>query len=393
MSEKKQKIAILTDWFDPAWKAGGPVRSMINLIEHMHADYEFYVVCGDTDYGDQTPLEGIRTDEWQDWHGKAKVFYFSRNNLSRRKIFGILDEIDAEVVYVQGLFSLYFNIHPLIWWQQAQRGNLIIAPRGMLHRSALNIKKWKKKTYLTLARLMGWFNNALWHSTNAEETEEIRHEMGNEVKITEASNFPVFVSPGPKQSALQGSTLRLLCVSRISDEKNPLLLAEALKLVNSHAELTFAGDYRDERYFRQFDNLVKSLPGHIKVNYLGAVPPESLPLLYQTHDLFVFPSRGENFGHAIAEALMHGLPVLIGGNTPWSGVAEAGAGFVSAETPGNFARFIDHFSELSAEEKAEMGIQAIQFVNTKLKSEEIAGDYKKLFYVERLNEEESDEYK
>lgn len=393
MSERKEKIAILTDWFDPAWKAGGPVRSMVNLIEHLHPEYEFFVICGDTDYGDRTPLDGIRTDEWQDWHGKAKVYYFSRRNLSRRKIFEILDQLDAEVIYVQGLFSLYFNIHPMIWWQQAQRGNLIIAPRGMLHRSALKIKKWKKRTYLTLARLMGWFNNALWHSTNAEETEEIRHEMGHEVRIVEASNFPVFISPGIRQSGLPDAPLRLLCVSRISDEKNPLLLAEALKLVNSQTELTFAGDYRDERYFRQFDNLIKSLPANVTVNYLGAVPPESLPLLYMSHDLFVFPSRGENFGHAIAEALMHGLPVLIGGNTPWSGVAEAGAGFVSSETPEGFAQCIEHFSELSAEEKKEMGKRAIKYVNEKLKSEEIAENYRKLFFVERFNEEEQDEYK
>ena len=35
------------------------------------------------------------------------------------------------------------------------------------------------------------------------------------------------------------------------------------------------------------------------------------------HDLFVFPTLGENFGHVIYESLMCGTPVLVSDNTPW----------------------------------------------------------------------------
>jgi glycosyltransferase involved in cell wall biosynthesis len=388
MPESKNTIVILADWFDPAWKAGGPVRSLVNLVGHLYQEYDFKIICGDTDYGDSHPIEGLVTDKWVDWNGKAKVYYISKANLSRRFIFSMLDEVSADVIYVQGVFSLYFSIHPVIWWQQARCGKLVIAPRGMLHRSALNIKGTKKRAFLMLAKLMGWFNNAHWHSTNKEETEEIKLVMGRHIQLSEASNFPLFTEEIEKPIHDEGSgPLRLLCISRISDEKNPLLLIEALSQLDIAVELTFAGDYRDEGYFKKFNKRIEQLPGHVHVNYLGAVQPEALPLLYLSHDLFVFPSRGENFGHAIAESLMHGLPVIIGGNTPWNAIEAAGAGFVVQETPEAFSAAIFKYSKLDAEARKNMSANARMHVNLKLQANQIKEDYEQLFYVEIQEEE------
>ena len=38
-------------------------------------------------------------------------------------------------------------------------------------------------------------------------------------------------------------------------------------------------------------------------------------------DLFLLPTGGENFGHAIFEALACGVPALISDQTPWRGLA------------------------------------------------------------------------
>jgi glycosyltransferase involved in cell wall biosynthesis len=45
------------------------------------------------------------------------------------------------------------------------------------------------------------------------------------------------------------------------------------------------------------------------------------------HHLFLFPTRGENFGHVIHEALRAGLPLLISDQTPWQRLAEQGVGW------------------------------------------------------------------
>src|SRR5690606_20694183 len=39
--------------------------------------------------------------------------------------------------------------------------------------------------------------------------------------------------------------------------------------------------------------------------------------LFSKYDLFFLPTRGENYGHVIAEALSMGTPVLISDQTPW----------------------------------------------------------------------------
>ena len=49
------------------------------------------------------------------------------------------------------------------------------------------------------------------------------------------------------------------------------------------------------------------------------------PLLEKAH-LFALPTEGENFGHAIFEALTVGCPVLISDQTPWAGLRSKKAG-------------------------------------------------------------------
>jgi glycosyltransferase involved in cell wall biosynthesis len=54
------------------------------------------------------------------------------------------------------------------------------------------------------------------------------------------------------------------------------------------------------------------LPGNVPdgVHFRGILPPDEVTALYDTHDLFVMPSRMEPFGIVFAEALSRGLPCI-----------------------------------------------------------------------------------
>jgi glycosyltransferase involved in cell wall biosynthesis len=78
------------------------------------------------------------------------------------------------------------------------------------------------------------------------------------------------------------------------------------------------------------------------VTYVGSVPVETVQALYDSHDLFVMPSRFEGFGIAFVEALVRGLP-CIGRNTcAMPEIIESGTGgyLVENEEPAELAELI-----------------------------------------------------
>jgi glycosyltransferase involved in cell wall biosynthesis len=70
------------------------------------------------------------------------------------------------------------------------------------------------------------------------------------------------------------------------------------------------------------------------------------------YDLFLLPTRGENFGHAIFDALEVGLPVLISDQTPWRDLERIGAGWsLPLADPDRFAATIDRLAALEPSER------------------------------------------
>ena len=111
--------------------------------------------------------------------------------------------------------------------------------------------------------------------------------------------------------------LRLLYVSVYYPHKCPGTLAAAAQGLNqsgtgAHATITMtldevsemAGGAEDAACLAAADGAVT----------LGRHPYDALPSLYTSHDVFVFPSVGETFGHPLVEAMSAGLPVVAADN-------------------------------------------------------------------------------
>jgi glycosyltransferase involved in cell wall biosynthesis len=97
-------------------------------------------------------------------------------------------------------------------------------------------------------------------------------------------------------------------------------------------------------------SLAETLPDHVQVSFLGAVPPAEVYRTLCENHVFILPTEGENFGHSIFEALQAGLPAIIANTTPWRGLKESKAGFdLPLSGPDAFAEAIDFFGEMDGD--------------------------------------------
>jgi glycosyltransferase involved in cell wall biosynthesis len=97
--------------------------------------------------------------------------------------------------------------------------------------------------------------------------------------------------------------------------------------VKESIEFTLFGPIVDNSYWLKCKSLISQLPRNIKVVYKGEMPHDQLKLLLPGFDLFFLPTNGENYGHAIVEAILAKLPVLVSDLTPWRNLQEKGIGW------------------------------------------------------------------
>ena len=110
--------------------------------------------------------------------------------------------------------------------------------------------------------------------------------------------------------------LQILFVGRIARVRRIELLLQAVNQLSIPFHLTIAGGEEKTSsvtrtgYLNELKQLTKQLNLENKVTYAGKKTPLELKTLYQSADVFVYPSLYENFGQPLLEAAAHGLPLI-----------------------------------------------------------------------------------
>jgi glycosyltransferase involved in cell wall biosynthesis len=142
-----------------------------------------------------------------------------------------------------------------------------------------------------------------------------------------------------------GGELRLLSLGRIAPIKGLDLGFKVLAHVKSQVRLDVVGPVEDAGYLEYLLALAKDLAPNLNVCWYGPVDTAEVPRLIHDCDALFSPTRGENFGHAIAESLALGRPVFIGPGTPWSFAESSGAVIIlDPARPQESAAKIDRFA-------------------------------------------------
>jgi glycosyltransferase involved in cell wall biosynthesis len=340
MSSDKKRILVCIDWYEPGFKAGGPIRSVANMVNALKSHYEFYILTSAYDLGETEPYPGIELNQWHDQNG-VFVKYMDHRALTMSSVKGNVEEIAPDIIYLNSLFSKLFTIAPLMVANR-RRIKVVLAPRGMLGQGALEIKKGKKKLFLTLARYSGFYRRVKWHASTVEEESEIKRVFGKRAHVFIAQNIPIAQSKSMDEILDQKNTgtCRFIFLSRIAMKKNLDMAIVAAKKLHAKMPLYFDiyGNIEDQEYWDTFKDEIKD-HGNIKIEYKGVLNPSAIADVYMKADFMVLPTRHENYGHAIVEAWANGCPVIISKNTPWKNLNVQDLGWdVDITDPENLRR-------------------------------------------------------
>ncbi|HEU5053429.1 MAG TPA: glycosyltransferase [Hanamia sp.] len=369
-----KKIFITIPWFVPAFRAGGPVQSVANLVSEFNEGVEYYIYCGDTDLNG-AELENIRPNEWVPYNEWTRVWY-ARPEKRSETLLKLVEKIQPEILFIIGIFSWHFNIVPVIYCKSPRK---ILSTRGMLHPGALSQKKWKKKIFLELFKMLDYPFKVDFHATDEEEAGFILSYFGEPAKVFVAKNFPTKVGLLPMPEKEPGQ-LKMATVAIISPIKNILLVLEALQNMTDNIEYDIYGPIKDEDYWDLCKEQMRKLPRNISVLYHKEIEPSKVKEVLQATHVFILPSKSENFGHAMFEALSAGRPLITSFTTPWKGLLEAKAGLnVSENDVAALENAIHFFAQMSGEELQKWSEAAHAYAEGKVNVEEIRGEYRGMF--------------
>jgi rhamnosyl/mannosyltransferase len=113
----------------------------------------------------------------------------------------------------------------------------------------------------------------------------------------------------PRQGPRPPGPVSILFVGQLRHYKGVEDLLRAVSLLRSDVRLLIAGDGPMRA---EWETLQRELNLTKCSAFLGRVPDEDLPALYQAADIFVLPanSRAESFGTVLLEAMASGLPCV-----------------------------------------------------------------------------------
>lgn len=352
------KVLTIIDFYLPGYRSGGPLRTIVNMVENLGDEFEFLIVTRDRDFGVSDPYDNVKIDQWNEV-GKAKVFYASPSMFSVTGFKKILNATPHDILYLNSFFSPYSTGALLLLrlFGFVKTKSIVIAPRGEFSPGALGLKAAKKRIYIPVAKQLRMYHGLIWQASSEYEAQDIRNIMGSMARdILVAPNL-LTIAPAVSNADYKtgkdkgsGNRLRLVFLSRISHMKNLDYLLAILKKVSAPIDFSIYGPLEVPEYWTACERLIGEMPANIMVQYRGALTPEEVPKVFAEHDVFFLPTRGENFGHVIFESLAAGTCVVISDRTQWKADKNGAVEVISLDDADAWTASLERWAARSKED-------------------------------------------
>jgi glycosyltransferase involved in cell wall biosynthesis len=268
----------------------------------------------------------------------------------------------------------------------------VLMPHGMLDAYSLAQKRWRKKLYLVAierCNLQGASGLVFTATQEEDSARKILPWLTTSVVIPLAGDNPPQLSRRDARRVLAAQFPQIadrrcvLFLGRIDPKKGLERLITALpQVIKKHPSvlLTLAGD-GEPSYLRKICNHIYAtgLTSHVLLT--GALAGKTKWAALGCAELFVLPSKQENFAIAVAEAMHMALPVVITNKVDsWPLVAKANAGVIldDATADSKLAEYLNLL--LDAPDDAQyMGRRGQDFAKVHLTWQRVAHDIAALY--------------
>ncbi|WP_375497615.1 hormogonium polysaccharide biosynthesis glycosyltransferase HpsP [uncultured Nostoc sp.] len=301
---------------------GGPSQMVLGLAPALVKEGVKVTILTTDSNGDngQTPLDvplnrSIKQNGYEIIYFRCAPFRrykFSLNLLNWLK----RHAHEFDIAHIHALFSPISSAAAIVCRQQ--KLPYIFRPLGTLDPADLRKKKLLKQLYVAIIERQNLAGAAAIHFTSEQEA-KISERFG---VSTPDLMIPLGVIPPQSPVKNVYSQLEIpedvplvLFMSRIDPKKGLNLLIPALEkllAVGYKFHFVLAGTNPQEPdYEKKIISQIQNSPLRSHTTITGFVTGELKVSLLQAADLFVLPSYYENFGIAVAEAMVAGIPVVI----------------------------------------------------------------------------------
>jgi glycosyltransferase involved in cell wall biosynthesis len=356
------------------------------MVAALGREFCFRIVTLDRDLGEKSRFPGTLANRWVRV-GDAEVMYLGPELQGFLGMYALLRSVDMNtILYVNSFFSRRFSMLAVFmcWLKLCRPRCLVLAPRGEFSPGALRFKPTRKRLFIRISHCLGLHRDIIWHASSHFEEEAIRRQFPRVKYIDIADVVPGSSASGAKKdfgllttaSDFAGRAapvrrelrpkvpgqLRAVFVGRCTRMKNLLGALGMLRGVSGDVSFDIYGPKEDGEYWEECQGLIATLPPNIRVKYWGEIQHERVSLVFQEHDLLLFPTLGEGYCHVIAEALLAGCPVVASDQTPWRGLETLGVGWdLPLSAPDRFREALQHCVEMGPKAHAAMCERAFDF--------------------------------
>ncbi len=318
-----------------------------------------------------------------------KVEYLNKKNIENKLIYRSSNSYDYnldlktiiedyDIVHIYGIWRPFLVKVFLV--AKLLKKKIVISPLGAMEPWALNQKKLKKLIAWKLYQKKILNSADVVHATcNAEAQNLINNSITSKIEIIAHG-----IDDNPKvlKKETSNKIKKIIFFSRIHLKKGILELIDCWKDLDTQItwQLDIYGPITDKKYHELVLKKIRESNLENKIFYKGSVfNKQDKDQIFKNANAFILPSKSENFGISIGEALSYGLPVLTTKETPWELINEYQAGYVFPFSRDNISTYLNKLFLLNDEELYQMGLNSQKLINENYKTKIILEKYIDLY--------------